>query len=601
MASIYTVKYNGQVYTVRGGDNASPEALKAYVGKQTPPEPKRTAAPPAPVKPMGAGEVATQAVKNIPSSALKLAEDTITPLLHPVETASNLISLGGGVLSKLGIGDFDESTADAVGGYLADRYGGVENIKKTLAEDPVGLVADLSTVFTGGGALAARAPGLAGKLGKAVVNVGNKIDPVLQAANATKAAAGTRIGQRALAPVKATGSAVATAATYLPAVFSGATTTSIKRAFTPNTKKGAAVERHMRGKASPDEPLIAAREAFQNFKKERDANYVRDIAPITSDPTHLDMVRLKQALRDAEKYGSYEGIDINEGAAKVWEDIHAKVKEFENLPPDKGRTVQAFDKLKQAIYNIGASKAKDNPAAAAVGTKARGVVLDEIKQQAPDYAKVMADYHTASDVMDDMEHTLSLGGDAAKDTAMRKLQTTARNNAYTNYGRRTTLLDLLGKYGAEDVPYMLAGQELSSATPRGLSRLGAEGVGVVGMFNPMALPALLATSPRLIGEAARKGSKLPALVAKYSKPGTATPRTLTQLGRGDRGIAEQKYNKVMAEYLRPGKSPNYNNPYLLLPSDRIRPLASKRGIVDLEDLPPAEPQVAEPPPDLGEQ
>jgi len=46
--------------------------------------------------------------------------------------------------------------ANAMGGFLKERYGSWEKIKTTLYNDPVGAVADLSILFTGGGAAATR-------------------------------------------------------------------------------------------------------------------------------------------------------------------------------------------------------------------------------------------------------------------------------------------------------------------------------------------------------------------------------------------------------------------------------------------------------------
>jgi len=49
------------------------------------------------------------------------------------------------------------ATADAVGGIYKERYGDWEKVKRTMAEDPVGAISDLSTLFSGGGALASKA------------------------------------------------------------------------------------------------------------------------------------------------------------------------------------------------------------------------------------------------------------------------------------------------------------------------------------------------------------------------------------------------------------------------------------------------------------
>jgi hypothetical protein len=137
---------------------------------------------------MSAGEVATQAVKNFPGSVKKLAGDIIQPILSPVQTVKGLSSLVSGGVQKLVPGEHeDEETFNQFVGFLKDRYGGVENIKRTIAEDPAGFLADFSLVATGGGAalkgasMAGKVGGLA-KAGEVVSAAGKLSDPVRMAA-----------------------------------------------------------------------------------------------------------------------------------------------------------------------------------------------------------------------------------------------------------------------------------------------------------------------------------------------------------------------------------------------------------------------------------
>lgn len=73
--------------------------------------------------------------------------------------------------------------ADAVGQFYKDRYGGVENIKRSAYEDPVGVALDASIVLGGGGAglkglgALSKSSKLA-KAGQIASKVGRIIDPV---------------------------------------------------------------------------------------------------------------------------------------------------------------------------------------------------------------------------------------------------------------------------------------------------------------------------------------------------------------------------------------------------------------------------------------
>jgi len=84
-----------------------------------------------------------------------------------------------------------EQTARNVGQFYKDRYGGWENIKNTLYNDPVGALADVASVATGaGGALRGGASvaskigsvskaGKVAQVGKVASNIGRTIDPIM--------------------------------------------------------------------------------------------------------------------------------------------------------------------------------------------------------------------------------------------------------------------------------------------------------------------------------------------------------------------------------------------------------------------------------------
>jgi hypothetical protein len=159
---------------------------EAQIGDQ---QPKGTPAHVAtPQPPIAWGDVPGMAMKNIGPSAKQFGSDIVQPFLHPVETAKSLGNLGLGIIQKVIPGEQEaEKYADAVGQFFADRYGGEEELKRTLATDPVGFLADVSTVLTGGGALAAKLPGMAGKVGQIAGTAGRAIDPLTQAIKAPAA------------------------------------------------------------------------------------------------------------------------------------------------------------------------------------------------------------------------------------------------------------------------------------------------------------------------------------------------------------------------------------------------------------------------------
>jgi hypothetical protein len=122
-------------------------------------------------------EVPEQFVKNLPSTGGKVLEGIANMVVHPIDTASQTLQLAGGELGKvlpesvnkvLNKYDFNpeatqkgEEMAGAVNAQYAKDYGSIEGIKRKLAEDPAGFLMDLSTIASGGGALATKVPALA--------------------------------------------------------------------------------------------------------------------------------------------------------------------------------------------------------------------------------------------------------------------------------------------------------------------------------------------------------------------------------------------------------------------------------------------------------
>jgi hypothetical protein len=78
-----------------------------------------------------------QTLGNVPESAMQFASDIAQPFLSPIETAKSLYDLGSGIV-QLAIPDEqgDEDVARAVGAYLGQRYGGLENVKNTFQGRP---------------------------------------------------------------------------------------------------------------------------------------------------------------------------------------------------------------------------------------------------------------------------------------------------------------------------------------------------------------------------------------------------------------------------------------------------------------------------------
>ena len=462
-------------------------------------------------------------LSNIPAGIANQAQGFYDAVTNPVETVKSIGMLGAGAIKNAlpkEVTDFITSIsrepgqidkavemANAAGGSLADDYGSLEKFKAALIKDPVKVAMDMSIVLTGGGSLVGKLPGVVGRAGETVANVGRAIDPF-------------NIATKAVTKPLQLAEMLATPAVGLA---TGAGAESIREAARAGAAGGTKAEAflgQLRGNAPIENVVNTAKEAVAELRQNRSDAYRSGMGGATQSNTLLNFAPIDQAIVNAEKVGSFNGVVIRGNAAGALSEIKSKIAEFKAGDPAIFRTVEGFDKLKQAIGDIQQSLPYGTPARK-VADDLYNSVKNEIVKQAPDYAKVMGDYEQASALLKDIEGSLSLGKKANIDTSVRKLQSILRNNANTNYGRRVDLgrqLEATGVPGADTLFPQLAGQMLSSNTPRGIQgATTALGGAAAYATNPSLLPSLLLTSPRLVGEAAYYGGKAGGAAQKVAK------------------------------------------------------------------------------------
>ena len=499
--------------------------------------------------------VPLEAVKNIPSSAVEFGKAVVQPILHPIETAQNLGALGGGVLQHLGLmkGDEYKGQASAVGKYLMDRYTTEAGIKEALATDPVGIAADLSMILSGGGTAAARLPGIAGKAGQVAATAGRLVDPLTPAIGAAKLAGQGvgRIGAEAAGISTHVGSEP-----YIQAAKAGYEGGQGAQAF----------REHITGRAPMAEPVAEAQKAVEGLRKKRGTDYRAAQAQVALDKTILDFNKVDQALVDSTTVQTFNGVPIDSGRVqKTRSEIAQAIQTWKMYPPDQFHTPAGLDALKKQIDGIRQSTDWGTPervVADGAVRSLRNTVIDQMGAipGSQTYVKMLKGYNEASDQLRAIEKELSLPGDKAKlniDTALRKLQSTLRNNVNTSFGRRQELAQFLVDNGAPHLMAKLAGQALNPLAPRGLGRFAVDVTGKMGalMFAGGALhipgavaaavPSVLASSPRVMGEATYWGGRGAGLANRAGRAaGRYVPRgTAYQAGRASNVVEEGDDNK----------------------------------------------------------
>lgn len=256
------------------------------------------------------------------------------------------------------------------------------------------------------------------------------------------------------------------------------------------------------GDAPQEKVLDDAKLALSKMYEDRSKAYRSGMTNIKGDKTVLDFSPVEKSVNNVLSTGTYKGQVINKSAADTQQKIAETINQWKGLSPAEYHTPEGMDALKKAIGDIRDSTEFRTPARL-VADNVYNAVKKQITDQAPKYAEVMKDYENASGLVKEIERTFSLGEKASADIAIRKLQSLSRNNASTNYGSRLRLADELEKY-APNLTSDIAGQALSSWTPRGLGGLVAGGtaIGGIAASNPLTALALAAQSPKIVGRAA---------------------------------------------------------------------------------------------------
>ncbi len=461
---------------------------------------------------VGLGQVAEEAVSGFGASAKREAMAIWDAVSSPIETAKTVGQLGYGILQNtlpdevvqlIGEDEESQQLASAVGEYFADRYGGMENIKRTVATDSAGFMADLAGVLSGGATIAAKVVATAAKAGRgaklATVPAGlekaakyaARIDPItFGLAGLGKVA---KVGNKKLiAP------AVATTLSFT----SGTGKEAVSQAYKAGKEGGDAVKRFrdsLTGKADPTEVVANARFNLDILYKQRRRNYLEGKANLKNINLSLSPLRAKLIELQNIRTTNASTIEAAEKAAEILQ--RAEKQNYKSLAD--------FDELKRTLNSE--SMNYTGEARSALSQMAE-LVRKSIDDVDPNYGKVMKSYENASKTIQEIEKALSVGDKKTAEVALKKLLTSMRDGVSTNYGQRLNLAqELEGVTGGKKFMSQLAGQELSSVVPRGLqgrvtSALATGGAAYglgVGMLSPSSLLPLALASPRFVGEASQ--------------------------------------------------------------------------------------------------
>lgn len=405
----------------------------------------------APQDELGAGEVAAGATLNFIPSAFQLGFDTVKGLTVDLpQTLEGAAQIVGGA-----VGLSDPAQYEAVKDYFGERYGTTEGFKRAVMTDPASIAADVVGIATGGGLLAAKTASTtakvtgiakladAAKAAEGFTNAAAKFDPINIAAKTTqlgaKGAAGTvsRIGEGV-------------------ARLTGAQPADLRQAVGAGRRGSPEFLDQLEGRGAPEDALGKADAAVSELYQARSKDYSRRMNRLKQNPETLEFTDVLDAVDGVRNVGRHKGIDVS-GAGGVWDEVDAKIAEFESQGLN---SIEDFDAMKQSVSNIAQKYPRGTPENR-VASQVAKAINKTITDKAPVYASVMNDYRVASDTLSDIKASISADAKSA-DTTLLKL----RRSAGGTGPRGRKVIDLLESTpSGRGLGDLLAGQNLAAAQP----------------------------------------------------------------------------------------------------------------------------------------
>lgn len=456
-----------------------------------------------------------QAMQNVPSSAYQLVNDIITPILSPIQTAKDLTALGSSVINLIRPEEQgNEQLAKEVGAFFKERYGGIENIKKTFATDPMGMLSDVSIIFTGGSML----PSKVGKISNTAAKITSPIE--------------TGVGKAIGTTASLTGEGVKQISGVLTGTGAGALDTAIQTGknyglgiMTDATKKQKQKDfiDAIKGNITAEQITTDLEKSVQKIKKSKDVDYRNSLAKlklqdIKVDPNdliskisgYLDQQSTKITLADGT---STMATGYNRFSNKTNRLVNTIKKELDFIKKNPNlHTAEVFHNLKFKIDDMYSKDASGG--FAKTNIEISDLIDDEIGKISSGYKNMNKAYSTAKKLEKKLIEELSLGNKKGSTKIMNQLLSVMKDQNLTNYGTRLETLKTLENITESNIFEKLAGTTLSNVVPSGLVGRSAMGVGVaipiaesilrggeVPITGTGIVPAISLTSPQITGRA----------------------------------------------------------------------------------------------------
>lgn len=308
-------------------------------------------------------------------------------------------------------------------------------------------------------------------------------------------------------------------AKHLLGMTTGTSSDSVQQAYDAGKRGSKTFLNNMRKKEPMENVLDDVYSGMKELKENATKEYNSLKPEIFGDKTKLNPKPVKDAFNKIKNdliypAQKYESGGVTENTLKRVEKV---LDDFMIDTPN--HNAAGFDAYKQRVGEILQGIDYKNKDARKVAGGVYNAMKNTIGKQAPKYYELTSKYADAMDDIVDLQKAFSLkSADKTNvDTALRKIQSVMRNNVNTNYGKRLELLDKL--YNSQEIKDKIAGQFMSEVVPRGLTGKisGVSGIATIAKSPETAIPLIVSSSPRAVGEATYKAGQIANKVEPLSK------------------------------------------------------------------------------------
>ncbi len=289
-----------------------------------------------------------------------------------------------------------------------------------------------------------------------------------------------------------------------------------------------------------NEVLSETKKGLSSIAERRAKTYQSQLEKIKLNPTELDSITSEVRDRAVslmdnhdisiipQEYGAKKLNVLDFSNSTLIEGSNVVEKALNDVMGWTENTASGLDKLKRRLSTyVDQLSSRDKRQAQSFVLDLKNSVDDGLKKNVKGYEEMTQGYRQASGLIDDINKTFSLGNNKMKETALKKIMGSLKDN---NESRK----ELLQVLGGEDLVGKVAGAQLSKAMPRGIAGALGTGAGLTLSFlNPANIPAILTmaamTSPRVVAETANVLGRVNNQMIKLNKFSPEIERTLREL------------------------------------------------------------------------